>query len=249
MATRFTDTNEWDEDWFISLGGEYQHLWKYIKDGCDIAGVWKPNVAKFQALTKFNVNLDTFFKKVTADKQRIIKLANDRWFIPGFVKFQYFNRQDSYTLALSNPLHKSIYLSLFNNGVELTTVRGLREVCQSAKDKDKVTTKKKQLLIPFCFESENFKKKYAEWIEFRKEKGKPLTQRSIDRQMIFLSSFSEDEACKIIDNSIMNGWQGLWPEKKQHGTERKQQSVQGSIDAIDAATLHILRDLDEATGG
>ncbi|ASZ14528.1 hypothetical protein [Chitinophaga sp. MD30] len=143
MAMRFSDTNEWEEDWFITMSGEYQHLWKYIKDKCDVAGVWKPNVAMFQAITKFNVSLDSFLKKVNGGKLRIIVLENGRWFIPGFIKFQYFNKQQEFELLLNNPLHKSLYQSLNTNSVDLGAVRGLIAVCQPSKDKDKVKDKKK----------------------------------------------------------------------------------------------------------
>ena len=218
---RFSDTNEWDEDWFIAMSGEYQHLWKFIKDKCDVAGVWKPNIAMFQALSKFTVRLDSFFKKVNGDKQRIIILDNGRWFIPGFIKFQYFNKQDEFELLLNNPLHKSIYQSLVSNQISLGAVRGLAAVYQPSKDKDKVNKKKKELIIEYVFNSEKFKTKYNEWVDFRKKAKKPLTAVSVKKQMEFLSEYDEETACSIIDTSIMNGYQGLFPPKNtfNHGQQ------------------------------
>ena len=242
---RFSDTDEWNEDWFISMSGEYQHLWKFIKDKCDVAGVWKPNTAMFQALSKFSISLDSFIKKVNGDKQRITILENGRWFIPGFIKFQYFNKQDEFELLLNNPLHKSIYQSLVTNQISLGAVRGLTAVYQPSKDKDKV--KDKELLIEYCFKSERFIRKYIEWIEFRKKKKKPVTQVSANKQMEFLSEFDEETACFIIDQSIMNDYQGLFAPKNlsKNGNSTGRPSQAGSISAVNAAFANIQRDLDE----
>lgn len=250
MPIRMTDTDEWNEDWFISISGEYQHLWKFIKDHCDVAGVWKPNISKFQALTKFSVSLDSFYKKMNRDRQRVMVLDNGRWFIPGFITFQYFNKQESFNLILNNPLHKSIYQSLTSNGVPVSDVRGLLAVYQQPMDKDntnniKVINKRVSSIV-FCYNEEKFKKKYNEWIDFRKEKKKPLTERSINSQMKFLSAYSIEEACEILETSIRNGWQGLFPLNNQtNGTGRKQTTA-NSIQTVNSAFDNIQRGLDAA---
>lgn len=133
MAIRMIDTNRRNEDWYWSLGGEYQCLWDYICETCDNAGVWKPNIKDFETKTNFKVSLDQFFRKVNESKtdggfERIVKLPNGRWFLPGFIKFQWFNKQGSFVLNLSSGNQQGIYNSLISNGVDLKTVRGLVEV-------------------------------------------------------------------------------------------------------------------------
>lgn len=132
---RFTDTNKWTEDWYCELKGEYQKLWDYICDHCDNAGIWKPNKIDFEIKTGFKVSLDSFLKKVNGDKLRIAALANGRWFIPGFIQYQWFTKQQSFNLVLTNPRHKHIYEILVNNCVLLTEVRGLKEVWKTSKAK------------------------------------------------------------------------------------------------------------------
>ena len=44
MAKRFTDTEIWEQDWFIDLPNKYKLLWNYIKDKCDNVGIWRPIV-------------------------------------------------------------------------------------------------------------------------------------------------------------------------------------------------------------
>lgn len=129
MANRFVDTNKWSEDWYCELKGEYQKLWDYICDHCDNAGIWKPNKIDFEIKTGFRVSLDSFFKKVNGDKLRIASLANGRWFLPGFIQYQWFNKKQSFNLVLTNPRHKHIFDLLTANGITHEMVRGLKEVC------------------------------------------------------------------------------------------------------------------------
>lgn len=113
-------------------------FWDFITARCDHAGVWKPNKNDFETKTKFRVNLDSFFLKVNGDKQRILLLENGRWFIPGFISYQWFNKKETFDLVLSNRLHQSIYDILIKNCISSKKVRGLKEVLKTPKDKDKV---------------------------------------------------------------------------------------------------------------
>lgn len=137
MAFRFTDTEIYSEDWFCSLGGEYQLLFKFICDKCDNAGIWKPNKNDFEIKTKFKINLDSFLEKVNGDKERILVLGNGRWFILGFIKFQWFNKKPSFVLNLGNKLHKSLFVLLNSNNIPLTKVRGLEEVLETSRERER----------------------------------------------------------------------------------------------------------------
>jgi hypothetical protein len=132
MASKFTDSKKWEEDWFNSLGGEYQLLWNYITDMCSNTGIWKPNKSGFEMRTKFKVNLDSFLQKVNADKERILRLEDGTWYLTGYIKFQWFNKKKSFDLVLSNKLHLSIITELKEHKVPLQKVRGLREVLQTS---------------------------------------------------------------------------------------------------------------------
>lgn len=143
MASRFTDTKIWDEDWFIDMPIEYQHFWTYIKDNCDHAGIWKPNKSGFEMRCKVKVNLDSFLEKANRDKNRILKLKDGNWFLTGFVKFQWFNKKESFDLTSANKLHLSIIHQLKKFSVPYTEVRGLKEVFETSKEMDKVKDKVK----------------------------------------------------------------------------------------------------------
>jgi len=116
MAKRFRDTGIWDEDWYMSLSGNYMLFWDYICDKCDYAGILRPNKAVFEKLTTFNINLTEFLGYVNSDKERILVLPNGRWFLTGFIVFQYFKKEPC-VLSMSNHFHRSIIEQLEKNVV------------------------------------------------------------------------------------------------------------------------------------
>lgn len=66
-----------------------------------------------------------------------------------------------------------------------------------------------------------FKEAWDKWSEHRKEIRKPLTQKSVNEQIKMLSQMrTTDEAIETVELAIRNGWQGLFPPKK----DAKQQS-------------------------
>lgn len=79
-----------------------------------------------------------------------------------------------------------------------------------------IESKKDNEIIPKWIDEET----WINWENHRKSKGKKLTPQSIKLQIKFLEEHKEDHI-KIIENSIMNGWTGLF-ELKGKGREIKQ---------------------------
>lgn len=67
-----------------------------------------------------------------------------------------------------------------------------------------------QLLSAFPYQSEAFKTAWQEWEQFRREQKKKLTLISVNKQLKQLAQHSEAEAIAMIEQSIRNGWQGLF---------------------------------------
>lgn len=146
MAKRFTDTELWGEDWFIDLSTEEKLFWIYLKDACNHAGVWRINKRQFEFSTGLKINLEKFFKDINSDKERVVKIGRDRWYILGFVKFQYGEIRES-----NSNLHKSILKNLTDCGIDISEfTRNLpvndtqREGKPTLKDKDKDKVKEKE---------------------------------------------------------------------------------------------------------
>lgn len=75
----------------------------------------------------------------------------------------------------------------------------------------RIEAAKSRWKLPF---GEDFKRSWNEWIEHRKAIKKKMPESTINKQLKFLQQFTEQEACAIIEQSIKNGWQGLFEIKK-----------------------------------
>lgn len=73
--------------------------------------------------------------------------------------------------------------------------------------------------IPFPVESQEYKL-WLEWEEHRKQKGSKITPVSAKKQFAFLGARAGPEVCAILDQSIQQGWTGLFELKKQNGNVR-----------------------------
>ncbi len=85
MAKRFTDTDIWDKEWFMTLPVHHKLLIQLLYTKCDAAGVWTPNWALASMYIGVKVTVDDL--KVLSDQVEV--LNSDKIFIPGFIKFQY----------------------------------------------------------------------------------------------------------------------------------------------------------------
>ena len=86
MAKRFTDSDKWKRPWFLALPPHAKWFWLYMLDNCDSTGVW---MAAF-ALAEFHLGYSVSESQIQlwyGDK--IIKIDDDKFFIPSFVEFQY----------------------------------------------------------------------------------------------------------------------------------------------------------------
>jgi hypothetical protein len=109
MSKRYTDTEIWDEDWFIDLEGPYQLFWFYVKDRCDHAGFWRPNFKRFEQISGHKIHKDKFLELANHEKQRIIVLDNGKWFLVNYISFHYS------VLNLKNRFHNSVYETFRKN--------------------------------------------------------------------------------------------------------------------------------------
>ena len=103
MAKRFTDTEIWNDDWWIELPDAYKFFWFFLKDHCDIIGVIRPQVNMFQRLTDLIVTKEKALELFNDDKQRIIILDDGWWLIKDYVGFQ-----SGKLLSNKSSIHKNI---------------------------------------------------------------------------------------------------------------------------------------------
>jgi hypothetical protein len=144
MAKRFTDTEKWKDDWYISLSNDNKIVWQWLLDNCTIAGVCKPSIGLLNLMCRTTYTENQLIEEMGG---RLI-VYNRIWFIPKFIKFQYS------TLLSSKPAIISVVRELFEynlvsmipksfgNHYEIIT-ESFNNHCQMIKDKDKVKDKVK----------------------------------------------------------------------------------------------------------
>jgi hypothetical protein len=113
MAKRLTDTEIWEQDWYIDLPGKYKLTWNFIKDKCDDCGVWRPNKSLLQRIIGEPVNLEEFLTFINIDgKERIRVLQNGRWFLVEYFFFQYGDKFNP-----KSPVHRGALKRLLQNNL------------------------------------------------------------------------------------------------------------------------------------
>ena len=127
MSKRFTDSNKWDDEWFMNLEPHYKLFWVYMLDKCDHAGFFKPNLKLANFCLDFTFSIDDLLRVFESR----IQIVGSKWFIPKFIDFQYGS------LKAHNNTHISILNMLKEAGVDQHLVKGWSRDKDKDQDKDK----------------------------------------------------------------------------------------------------------------
>jgi hypothetical protein len=85
---------------------------------------------------------------------------------------------------------------------------------ESTRESNKNGTKKNEPIIPEELDTQEFRESWARWTQHRKEIKKPLTPTTIKTQIKKLSSHSARVAAAMLEQSIENGWRGIFDLKE-----------------------------------
>jgi len=116
MAKRLSDSTKWADEWFTELPMDMKLVWLYILDMCDHAGVYKVNLK----LLRFQTGTDRPEHEIVEYLKDRIYIAENKWFIPKFIGFQYKNFFTSNTPAI-----KSAKELLLSHGIIKPTDKAL----------------------------------------------------------------------------------------------------------------------------
>src|SRR5690606_14048456 len=224
MPRRFTDTEKWRDEWWGSLPNDYRMIWLYLVDSCSIAGIWKKD---FRGL---NFNCNT---KITEDEflkvfgTRVIDKGNF-FFIPKFLRYQCPKGLNSNKPAILSII-KELELNDLTKIVNESLGNDFLIIKDKGKGKDKGTgigegkdtppeTPKppapEEYQVPFKVGTP-VHNAWIEWEQFRKEKKQKLVASTVKKQIQFLGGRADPEIVAILNQSITNGWTGLFELKKQ----------------------------------
>ena len=240
MAKRFTDTEIWEKEWFMSLKPRMKCLVKFVRDRCDLAGIWSANWRLAEMYIGEKVN-ESELLSIDGGRQ-FAKLPSGKIFCTGFINFQY-----GQYLNPASPVHKKILDILEKEEIDLNTLSNTllnrvsntlqEEEEDKEEEKDKEKEKEKEEVIqPF---GENFKPIWDGWKQYRKEEHRksyksPKTEVAALNQLFKISRGDPEAAKQIIEQSIANGWQGLFELKNKLNANSKDQSFtrQGVAEAL-----------------
>ena len=116
---------KWEDSWFLDLPNEHKIFWTYLLDKCDMAGVWKINKRMADFCLGFSVDLQAFLK-LAGDR---IEIHDDKWFLTGFITFQYGD------LTEANKVYRSVMSCLSS----LNRKKGHLSPLKGGKDKTKTS--------------------------------------------------------------------------------------------------------------
>jgi len=153
MAKRFTDTEMWDKEWYMNLSLTEKLLTRLVRDKCDVAGIYTPNMALLSTYLGVKVTIDDILN-IDGGNQ-FIKLQNGKIYCAGFIEFQYGNN-----LNPKSKVHAKVLTILETNNIEdfahiednyvkysndyyMESCRVLHTLQDKDKDKDKEEDKEK----------------------------------------------------------------------------------------------------------
>ena len=125
-------------------------------------------------------------------------------------------------------IHKIIHRTTHKSGHACSTLDKLKETKQNKTKIEKEKNKKKNetefdQLINQNFSDEELKKTIYDFIKMRKAIKKPLTTRGLELMIkkLYKLTTNIDEQIEILNNSIMNNWQGIFPLKQEQKNNSK----------------------------
>ena len=133
MPKRFTETDKWRDPWYRKLSPAAKCLWQWLVDNCDGAGVIDPDLE----LAAFQIGTDIDQRVVEELGNRYQTLHTGKWWIPGFIRFQYGELKE--TCAP----HRSVLSLLEKHDLRVNEPLAKGKVRDKEKDKGKERVQKR----------------------------------------------------------------------------------------------------------
>jgi hypothetical protein len=86
VAKRFTDTDKWDDDWFLGLPPRFKCVWEYLRDTCSGVGIKKISFTNISNMIKEPITREDFDQYIG---DRVQWINHETVWIHGFIVAQY----------------------------------------------------------------------------------------------------------------------------------------------------------------
>lgn len=217
MSKRFISTDIWRKQWFRELSPAMKTFWVYAFTNCDNAGVFELDIG----LAEFQIGCQLDIESILSDfKGQIERLSGNKFFICDYVTFQYGE------LSEDCKPHKYVFSLLEKHGLKERVCKHYTKGINTLKDKDKEKEKEKdkekesdeQFILP-----NHLVEIWPDFLAMRKKIKKPITIRGeklIVKELESLAPGDLHLQLQIIEQSIANSWQGVFPLKEKFTEQR-----------------------------
>lgn len=233
MAKKYINDTFWTDNYIERLSPDHKLVFVFLitNPNCNLSGVYEITAKRIGFGTGYDPDIiEIILQKFVNDGK--IKRIDDWIILVNHRKNQSFN--PSMITGLKKIIDalpaniKSVYTEMFGDGVNDVIIEENEENPQPKKSK-KIIKKD---------ENENFelpdwinKEVWNDWVDFRRvEKKKPMSLRAIKMQIKDLEEY-KNEHVKIIQHSIKNDYQGLFPEKFKKDADVKSKSALHTVES------------------
>ena len=219
----------WKDNWFLDLTPEEKLLYVYLfsNELTSLSGIYQISlkVIAFETGLDYKWVVDAMLNFQAQGK---IKYEDGYIWIKNLRKYHETSSPKVQT-HINNDLDnipnipiKTQYIAYYQSDIPYPYPIDTesQEEEEEEKDKDKIKNKRKRKepptftdLIPKDFNNHIFIDAWIGWVKYRREKKKSLTVSTAEKQIKLLSKVRLEQAVWTIDNSITNGWIGLFPDK------------------------------------
>lgn len=231
MAKRFTDTDKFRSDFYLSLKAPYKLLWEYLQCTCNHAGIW---LKDFEAARKYvgkdvRITEKDAFSYFNKDKDRVVPVGENHWYLTEFIDEQYGK------LNPANRVHASVIAILDNFG--------LWRDGSIIYNKEEVEKPVGYETYDFSFMKLAYREPFFDWLTYkRKEKSqKYKTQKTLMdcyNELERLSMGDPMRARAIVNKCKSNLYTGLFGisdreyGEQQGSASRRELNREASLEAI-----------------
>jgi biotin operon repressor len=187
-----------------------------VKRGQKITSI--QHMAEETGLTEQSVRTAIKKLKLTGE---LTTEATNKYTLVTLINYDFYQDKEN---QLTNKTTRNLTNEQQTTNKQLTTTKQLNNITIKTSYKDHVTTNGdasvkteksvNEVEIPTNLNTLEFLHAWKEWQSYRKQKRNTLTECTIKRQLGFLASIGVQDAIISINESIKNGYTGLFPVKQ-----------------------------------
>ena len=166
-------------------------------------------------------NVRTSLEHLKSTGEIEIKTTN-RFSLITVINYRLYQDKDSESTINRQTTDKQLTINRQTTDKQLTTIEQRNKETKKQRNNNNtpLTPQRgtEEIPIPTVLDFDRFKEAWRDWVAYRKEKRQTLKESTIKIQFRFLAEHSSD-AVEIIEQSIRNGWTGLFELKQPRRTE------------------------------